>query len=102
MKDIELRRRLFGKNYKSISFTLGEELFGGVLSNFLRKNEALRVRKCDKCKCYVSREDAIKGEPEIKDIGIKGCYEKNIVYTPHYCHRCVPKKLRDKKNKTNF
>jgi len=90
MKDTKLRKRLFGSQYKSLNVFKGE----GLIIRLIQK-ERDRIVKCEKCKCYVSREDAIKGEPEIRDIGVKGCYE--VIYTPYYCHRCVPKKLKSKK-----
>ena len=104
MKDKKLRKRLFGKNYKNLNLLNGEGLISKVLEFYVRKSEALKIEikggigegtviRCDKCKCLLLKEDAIKDEEEMRE-NILG---HKFIYTPYYCQKCNPNKLKIKK-----
>ena len=108
MKDKKLRQRLFGKNYKTLDLYKSEGLIAKVIKIVKAiEEENKRIVKCEKCKCLIFKEDAIKGKKEIrKRIEVAEItnilyrdIEKDYIYTPYYCHRCTPKKLKDKNEK---
>ena len=88
MEDKKLRQRLFGENYKSLNLWKGQGLIARTI-----ERERSRIVKCEKCKCLIFKEDAIKGKDEIRKTFLS---LKKYIYTPYYCHRCVPKKLKKK------
>jgi len=104
MKDKKLRKRLFGQNYKTFNLLRGEGLISKVLEFYVKKSEALKLEirggigegiviKCDKCKCLLLKEDAIKGEEEMRG----SIFGHKFIYTPYYCLKCKPNKLKIKK-----